>query len=65
MKLKEVSLEKLQQKDKQDDLSCMNEMMTLFDCFEKNDFSSQLCQQHVSALEQCVNSHKNNKQKNK
>lgn len=64
LKLKEVTLDKLQTKDKERDVYCITEMMNLFDCFEKNDFDRTTCKQHVLALEHCVTSHKN-KAKNK
>lgn len=59
MKLKDITIDDLNQKSKDSQDTCINEMMALFDCFEKNDFDKAQCKQHVSALEHCVNSHKN------
>lgn len=56
MKLKEVSLDKLEASKKESDVVCISEMMSLFDCYEKHDFTRGPCQQYISALEHCYSS---------
>lgn len=53
MKLKDVSVESLKEVKKLEDVVCITEMMSLFDCFEKNDFDSRPCLQLSKALEDC------------
>lgn len=53
MKLKDVTIEKLEQQKRIDDKACIPEMMTLFDCLEKSEFNRQVCQSHVESLQSC------------
>jgi hypothetical protein len=53
MKLKEISLEDLEDRSVKTEAQCSQELLSLFDCFEKNDFSSQACQKQAAALQQC------------
>lgn len=57
MKLKDVTLDKLHEQRAVSDVACINEMMTLFDCFEKSDYNSVACQQQANLLEQCYTAH--------
>ena len=57
MKLKDVTIGKLNEMKSESGNVCMDEMMSLFNCYEKNDFSSNMCQVQAQALEQCYLSH--------
>lgn len=65
MKLKEVTLETLQEKKQGSEPVCMHEMMSLFECFERNDFDKKLCQQQATALENCFSANARKKVINK
>lgn len=53
MKLKDISVDKLKEGQMEIDNVCNQEMMALFDCFEKNDFNAVICKQQAVALAQC------------
>lgn len=53
MKLKEVTIESLEDKKRESDVVCIQELMSLFDCFEKNEFDRKSCLQQAKALENC------------
>lgn len=57
MKLKDVTVASLKDSKKESDVICIPEMMSLFDCFEKNDFNTSVCQQQAKALEHCYTTH--------
>lgn len=56
MKLKEVTLDSLESNKKEKDVLCIQEMMNLFDCFEKNEFDRKACEQQAKVLEHCYSS---------
>lgn len=53
MKLKDVTIDKIEEAKRQNDIACMTEVMNLIDCFEKHDFNMSFCQQQSKALESC------------
>lgn len=53
MKLKDVTDEYLERGTKESDVVCINEMMSLFECFEKHEFQREPCENFVKSLEQC------------
>lgn len=53
LKLKEVTLSSLESNRKESDVFCIQEMMNLFDCFEKNEFDRKACEQQAKVLENC------------
>lgn len=54
MKLKDITIKDLEEKQtRTSDVVCLTEMMSLFDCFERNEFDRSPCQQHVQALQKC------------
>lgn len=57
MKLKDVTIESLDKQKKQSDVVCLTEMMSLFDCFEKNEFNRAHCENFVTNLENCYTSY--------
>lgn len=65
MKLKEVTVKTLKEEKHETDVVCITQMMSLFDCFERNEFDRTLCKQHVDDLELCYSSYLKNKNTNK
>lgn len=62
MKLKDVTIESLKESaSKKNVVTCLPEMMSLFDCLEKHDFDKKACSECVAKLEDCHTSN-NNKQ---
>lgn len=61
MKLKDVTIESLDRQKKETDVVCLTEMMSLFDCFEKNEFNRKHCENHVKSLENCFTSYRSRK----
>lgn len=62
MKLKDVTVESLSEKQTmKSDVVCIQEMMTLFDCFEKHDFERGPCQSSILALENCYSGFRSQK----
>lgn len=57
MKLKDVTLDKLKDKRIESEVVCINELMSLFDCFENSDYNAKICQTQANLLEQCYSSH--------
>lgn len=57
MKLKDVTIDSLK-KDKgiKGDVVCIQEMMNLFNCFEKHDFERGPCLPSINALDNCYSS---------
>lgn len=65
LKLKDVTVETLEASRREDDVVCLTEMMSLFDCFEKHEFNRTPCQQHVLALEHCYKNFRSERGKKK
>lgn len=54
MALKEVTQTSLEKGAKRDTgVFCIQEMMSVFDCYEKHEFKREPCENLVKALEQC------------
>lgn len=65
MKLKEVTVSSLESTRKETDLFCIQEMMNLFDCFEKNEYDRKACEQQAKILENCYTTNQALKQERK
>lgn len=63
MRLKEVTDKKLQEVTKKQQISCMNELMTLLECYEKHDFSTESCSKQAHVLENCYTTHMSKQRK--
>ena len=57
MKLKDVTIGKLNEMKSESGNVCMDEMMSLFNCYERNDLSSSMCQVQAQTLGQYYLSH--------
>lgn len=65
MKLKEVTLDSLESNKRETDVVCIQEMMSLFDCFEKNEFDRKACEQQAKLLEHCYSTNMDRKAESK
>lgn len=66
MKLREITPDYLKKKEKnqgKNDVVCLPEMMTLFDCLSKNEYDKRLCIQQAKSLQNCYSAYMEMKKK--
>lgn len=64
-KLPEITPESIELSKREKDVVCINEMMTLFDCFQKHEFDKTFCEKQAMALENCYSNFMTRRQKRK
>ena len=57
MKLKDVTIESIEGKKQGKETACMPEMMSLFECLERNEFNDKPCLGQAKTLENCYSTH--------